>query len=192
MKQTMQKKGEVNGVDVDRLFETIDQIKGTPVAAKFRFRNTNRWIEGGHNRSMIKGFYGACQEDMSRTEPFVFDADEPPVLLGMNRGANPVEFVLHALAGCMTSALVYHAAARGIVLETVTSQIEGDIDLHGFLGMREDVPPGYQNIRVTFEVDGDFPDEMLEDLCQMTRRHSPVFDTVTRAVNVDVGMKRSC
>lgn len=178
----------VNGVDVNKLFDTIETIKDMPEAAKFRFRADNQWIAGGHNRTTIDGFYGACQHHTSKT--YVFDNDEPPALLGQDKGANPVEFLLHALAGCLTTSMVYHAAARGIHIEEVTSHLEGDIDLHGFLGMNPDVPNGYQEIRVTFSIRADVPQEQLEELCQVAKARSPVFDTITRAVPVLVSVKK--
>jgi len=139
----------LNGVDIKRLEGTIAAVTENPAIADFKFRAVNKWITGGHNRSRIKGFYGACQEDDTRTETFVMDNDEPQILLREDNGANPVEYVLHALAGCLTTTMVYHAAARGIQLEGVESSLEGDLDLHGFLGLK-DVPRGYQKLRVQF------------------------------------------
>ncbi|HEX2492061.1 MAG TPA: OsmC family protein, partial [Blastocatellia bacterium] len=124
--------GNINGVNVDQLFSTINAIKENPGLAKFKFRAKNQWINGGQNRTNIKDFYGAGQEDATRKQTFVFDNDEPEVLLGHDNGANPVEFVLHALAGCLTTSLVYHAAAQGIKIESVESKFEGDLDLRGF------------------------------------------------------------
>jgi uncharacterized OsmC-like protein len=172
----------VNGVNVTALGEVIEAIKGEPKVAQFQFRARNRWINGGHNRSKIKGFYGACQEDETRTEPFVLDNAEPAVLLGEDQGANPVEYVLHALAGCMTTTMVYHAAARGINIESVESELEGDLDLHGFLCMDENVRKGYENVRITFKVKSDASPEELADLARI----SPVFDIVSNPVPVDV------
>lgn len=190
MSQQTAPREAVNGVNVSQLFETIEVIKKTPNLADFKFRLNNRWIECGHNRSTIKNFYGAGQEDTSRREPFVLDADEPPVLLGTDKAPNPVEYLLHALAACVTTSLVYHAAAKGIRLEEVQSRVEGDLDLHGFLGMDETVPRGYKNIRIKFKIKADVPDEELEELCKLGPTFSPVFDTVTRAVNVEVGLDR--
>ena len=133
---------KLNGLDTKQMAETVEALKAQPALARFRFRNSNRWIDGGHNRSTIQGFYGPGREDDSRTEPFVFDNGEPPVLLGNNEGANPVEFLLTALEGCVTTALVYHAAARGIEIRSVRSKVEGDIDLHGFLGLDPEVRKG--------------------------------------------------
>jgi uncharacterized OsmC-like protein len=186
---TQKIKTTVNGVDVEKLFETIGAIKETPGLAKFRFKVDNQWIDGGHNRTTVKNFYGAGQ-DNAHEKTFVFDADEPPLLLGLDRGANPVEALLHALAGCVTSALIYHAAAKGIEIEEVESSLEGDIDLHGFLGIDPDCPRGYQEIRFNFRIKGDFTDEQLEELRALGPTYSPVFDTITRAVPIKVTADR--
>jgi len=183
--------GNINGVNVDQLYSTINAIKENPGLAKFQFRATNQWINGGNNRTSVKEFYGAGQEDMTRKQTFVFDNDEPEVLLGQDKGANPVEFVLHALAGCLTTSLVYHAAAQGIKIEAVESRFEGDIDLRGFLGMSEDVRNGYENIRVTFKIKADAPEEKLKELCELAQKRSPVFDVVTNGVPVKVQLANS-
>lgn len=175
----------VNGVDVRQLETTVEAIQQTPELAKFTFRATNRWMTGGHNRSTIKEFYGACQEDTTRTEPFELDADEPPVLLGKDTGANPAEFVLHSLASCLTTSLVYHAAARGITIEGVESKLEGDIDLHGFLGLSKDIRKGFQNINVSFKVKSDADPALLRELCNQ----SPVFDIISNPVPVTVSVE---
>jgi uncharacterized OsmC-like protein len=177
--------GVVNGVDVDRMTETMKAINTNPGLATFQFRASNRWITGGHNRTTIQEFYGAGQEDSTRRKPFVLDADEPPVLLSEDRAATPVEYVLHALAACLTTSLVYHAAARRIKIEEVESKLEGDLDLRGFLGLSSDVRKGYQNIRVSFKVKSDAPADTLRDLCQ----YSAVFDIVSNPVPVSVTVK---
>jgi uncharacterized OsmC-like protein len=179
-----------NGVDRDRLFGTIDAVGKNTELGRFQFRARNRWINGGHNQTTIKEFYGAGQEDLSRAEPFVLDADEPDVLLGENHGANPVEYVLTALAGCLTTSLVYHAAARGITLHEVESKLEGTLDVRGLLGMSDDVRNGYESIDVTFRVAGDAPDEVLDELCQVAQQRSPVFDIVSHPVEVRVRRER--
>lgn len=185
---TMTVKQAMNGVEVQRLFETIEAVKKTPAAAKFRFRLTNQWMDGGHNRSTIKDFYGACEEQTDRKQTFQYDSDEPEMLLGQDLGANPVEYMLHALAGCVTTSFVYHAAARGIKIEALESELEGDIDLHGFLGLTEEKHSGYENIRMKFRIKADRPIEELEQLAQYVKFRSPVFSTVTNAVPVDVSM----
>ena len=187
---TSKKSTTINGVNVEELFKTVDAVKKTAAIAKFRFRADNTWIEGGHNRTSVRNFYGAGEEDTSRKTPFILDADEPKVLLGTDRGANPVEYVLTALAGCLTTSLVYHAAARGISIEEVESHLEGDLDLRGFLGISEDVRNGYENIRVTFKIKADAPEEQLRELVELARKRSPVFDIVSHPVPVSVELKR--
>jgi uncharacterized OsmC-like protein len=186
----MQTQQRLNGVSRDGLFDTIDAIQATPELAKFQFRAQNRWMNGGHNRTTVRQFYGAGQEDMSRAEPFILDADEPAVLLGENHGANPVEYVLTALAGCLTTSLVYHAAARGIKLDEVESRLEGDLDLRGFLGLSDQVRNGYENVRVTFKVKGDAPEEVLAELVGLAQQRSPVFDIVSHGVPISVGLEK--
>jgi len=185
----MQVTNLVNGVDLDRLSGTIDAVTADPALARFEFRASNHWIDGGYSRTTIKGFYGAGQEDATRTEPFTVDADEPPVLLGENRAPNTVEYVLHALAACLSGTIVYHAAARGIALESMETTIHGDLDLHGFLGLDSNVRPGYEQIRVTIKATGDFDDNQLATLADLTR-YSPVRDIVTNPVAVAVDVVR--
>jgi uncharacterized OsmC-like protein len=180
----------VNGVDLDRLSGTISAVTADPALAKFQFRAGNRWIDGGHSRTTIKGFYGAGQEDVTRTQPFTVDSDEPPVLLGQNQAPNAGEFVLHALAACLTGSIVYHAAARGIVLDGLECTVEGDLDLHGFLGLDSNVRPGYDQIRVSIKAAGDFDDGQLAELDGLTR-FSPVRDIVSNPVSVAIDVARA-
>jgi uncharacterized OsmC-like protein len=185
MQQTAkkQKPSSLNGVNVDQLFGNIDAIKNAPVLGKFKFRAKNKWINGGHNHTIIKNFHGVQQEH-DHANPFELDADEPPLLLGEDIGPNPVEYALTALAACVTTALVYHAAAKGIKLNAVESRLEGDIDLRGFLGISDDVRRGYDNVRIYYKIDADVPNEQLEELIQMGTKYSPVFDTFTNPVTV--------
>ena len=171
-----------NGVDTATLFATLDAVKGNTDIAKFQFRATNTWISGTHNRSTIHGFHGAMQE-MTHQQPFVFDADHPPVLVGSDNGPTPVEYVLHALAACLTAGLANIAAARGVNLTEVSSTVEGDIDLLGILGLSDEVRNGYQQIRVSFRLRGDEP-EKLRRVVEQSRKRSAVFDIVTNGVPV--------
>lgn len=175
----------VNGVAVDRLFATIDAIRDEPDIAKFKFRVRNKWLDGGHNHTTVKDFYGALK-DHRHEEPFELDADEPEVLLGQDKGPNPVEYLLTALAGCLTSSLVYHAAAKGIEVRGVESQLEGDLDLRGFLGLSKDVPVGYEEIRVLFKIDADISEQDKQELIESARKYSPVFNTVSGPTRVMV------
>src|SRR5437762_14145390 len=149
-----------NGVNTRVLFATLDAVKQQPELARFQFRATNVWLGGAHNRSTIKDFYGAGQEDTSRQREFVLDAGEPAVLVGADTGPNPAETLLHALAACLTTSLVYVASARGVRLTRVESSLEGDMDLRGALGLSDECRNGFDHVRVTFRVEGDaFPEE---------------------------------
>jgi uncharacterized OsmC-like protein len=181
----MEKQKFVNGINVEQLFATIEAIKTDPELAHFKFRATNRWADGTHNQATVKDFYGARQEDSSR-EPWVFEIDEPPVLCGKNLAANPVEYLLVALSGCLTTSLVAHAAARGIKINKVESRYEGDLDLRGFLGLSEEVPVGYRNIRLYFKVDADVSEAEKQELVAMAQKYSPVFNSIARPVPVSV------
>lgn len=179
----------VNGVAVNDLFNTIDAIKATPAIAQFKFRIRNQWVEAGQNHSTVDKFHGAGQQ-LGRTKPFVLEADEPPVLLGRDTAANPVEHLLHALAACLTTSMVYHAAARGIEIQEVESSLEGDIDLHGFLELDRNVRKGYQGIRVNFKIKADVSDKQLEEIGLLGPRYSPVFDSLINGVPVSVSAER--
>ena len=180
---------KVNGVNVGQMGATVKAVQEKPALAKFQFRAKNRWIVGGHNQTTIKSFYGAGQEDAVRTKPFALDSDEPPVLFGEDHGANPLEYLLTALAACLTTSMVYHAAARGIRIDAASSELEGDLDIRGPLGLSDDIRKGYQQIRVKFMVETDASPEQLRELCQ----YSPVFDIVSNPVPVviDVQTKRA-
>jgi len=179
----------VNGVQVQQLFETIEAVKATPGIAKFKFRIRNEWIDAGHNRSIVNEFHGA-QQDLSRPAPFILEADEPPLLLGKDQGANPVEYLLHALAACVTTSMVYHAAAKGIRIQEVESRVEGDIDLRGFLGLDKSIRNGYQQIRMNFRIKTDASDEQFKALSELGPTFSPVFDSITKGVPVVVKAER--
>jgi uncharacterized OsmC-like protein len=175
---------KLNGLDTTQMMQTVAALQDDPSLASFQFRARNQWIDGGENRSTVQDFYGAGREDDSRQEPFVWTNGEPPILLGNNEGGNPVEYLLHALAGCVTTTFVLHAAARGIRVDSLSTELEGDIDLQGFLGLDESVPAGYQEIRIKMDVEADCSDEELEDLFEFAKGHSPTCNTVCRPVPV--------
>ena len=184
------KKGDVvNGVNVDQLLNTIELVKGQPDIAFFKFRARNSWMNGTHNRATIADFFGALQEDDSRT-PMVFEIDEPPVLCGNNLGANPVEYLLVALSGCLTTSLIAHSAARGIEIRTVESRYEGELDLQGFLGISDEVPVGYKKIDIFFKIDADLSAEEKEELLKMAQKYSPVYNSIAKPVPVSVQLDK--
>lgn len=170
-----------NGVNVAKLQETIAAAKQSPEIADFKFRARNQWEDCGQNRATVDTFFGTCRE-MAHKSPFVFKMDEPPVLLGQDQGANPVELVLAGLSGCMTTTLAYHAAGRGLDIEAISSELEGDIDLQGLLDINPEVRSGYREIRVKFKVRGDIDPETVKELVQK----SPVFDTIRNPVQIKI------
>ena len=183
-----QKEQMVNGVNVSKLFETVGVIKEKPEIAKFNFKAKGKWINGGHNRTTINEFYGACQT-FKRSQPFVFEKDEPPVLLGEDHGANPVEYVFAALDGCLTTSLIYHAAAQGIKIDELETSFSGDLNLHGFLGLNENIRNGYEKIKVTFKIKADASKEKLQELVQLAQKRSPVFDIISNPTLVEVSLE---
>jgi uncharacterized OsmC-like protein len=185
----MSQEKQVNGVNVEQLFNTINLIKEKPEIAQFKFRAANQWVNGTHCRATVSDFYGAQKEDTSR-EPMVFEIDEPPVLCGANLGANPVEYLLVALSGCLTTTLIAHSAAKGIKIKKVESRYEGDIDLRGFLGISKDVPVAYQRIRVYFKIDADLSEDKKNELIGMAQKYSPVFNSITKPISVSVELDK--
>jgi uncharacterized OsmC-like protein len=175
-----------NGVDTEQMYGTLDAIKAQPDLGVFQFRVRNQWIDGAHNRSSIQGFYGAAQEDSTRQAPFTLDAGEPAILLGADTGPNPAEHLLHALAACLTTSLVYVAAARKVRLTEVESTLEGDMDVRGALGLSDEVRNGFTRIRASFKVKGDAPPEKLREVVERAQARSAVFDMVTNGVPVEV------
>jgi uncharacterized OsmC-like protein len=186
----MTSKKPVNGLDVEQLFSSRETFKQKPELAKFKFRAGNRWIDGTHSQATVRDFYGPGREDTSR-EVVRFELDEPEVLLGHNLGTNPVEYLLVALSGCLTTSLVAYAAAQGIKLKGVESRYEGDIDLRGFLGIAPDVKVGFEQIRVYFTIDADIADGQKEELVRMAQKYSPVFNTIFNPTQVSVQLEKT-
>jgi len=180
----------VNGVAVDQLLQTVEAVKATPSIAKFKFRVHNRWATGSQNSSCAAAFSGANQE-LSHPKPFTLEADEPAILLGQDTAANPVEHLLHALASCVTTSMVYHAAAKGIRIDKIESSFEGDLDLRGFLELDPAVRKGYQGIRARFKISADVPDRELQELLGLGTSHSPVFDSLLHGVPIAVLAERA-
>lgn len=190
MNETMKKEAlasatVVNGVDIETLMGTVNAIKEEPQLGVCRFRASNTWLTGNQNLSTVTGFHAAKQE-IAHKQTFTMDADEPSILAGHDDGANPVEHLLHALASCLTTSMVAHAAVRGIHIEELESELEGDIDLRGFLGLALDVPKGYTEIRVKFRVKAD-PEDIV--MLKKLTSFSPVYNTITQGANVKIDVE---
>jgi uncharacterized OsmC-like protein len=180
----------LNGVDVERLAETVNAVGVEPSLARFTFRARNKWVMGADNRTSIGDFHGAGSEQ-PRAKPFLLMCDEPQVLLGRDRAPNPVEFVMHALAGCLTTSLVYHAAARGVRIDEIETTFEGDLDLRGFLGLSKEVRNGYRQLTVAFRIKADAPAETIAELCHLAQARSPVFDIISNPTPIAVRLEHA-
>jgi len=175
-----------NGIDTAQVYGTLDVLRAQPEAARFEFRVRNRWIDGTHSRSTIHGFWGAGAEDVSRAEPFIVDAGEPPVLFGHNEAPNPAEYLLHALAGCLTLTIVNVAAARKVELHEVSSSLTGVLDARGATGLDDSYRNGFDGIDVTFTIKGDASPEKLREVVDRAMARSVVYDMLTNGVPVTV------
>lgn len=176
----------VNGVDLERLREAITHMSRQPDLGDFRFRLRCRWSgAGGLSRADVEGYYGQGEEHLYPS-PFALESDQPPLLSGQEQAPNPVEHLLHALATCLTCALVLNAAARGLRLDGVEVDVEGDLDLRGTLGVSEQVRPGLQRIQVSFRIDSPAPLEELREL----PLSSPVLDTLVSGVPVALAVEK--
>ena len=176
----------VNGVDVGQLMSVITSVEQDSDNAKFQFRLNNRWVDGGLNRSRIKDFYAIGREDDTRTEEFIVDGDEPTITAGKDSAPNPMEFVLHSLAGCLTSTMINHAAVRGIEIGSVESSLAGDMDVRGMLGLSNEVRKGFNRVRVHMRVESAADAATLEELALF----SPVYDIVSRSLPVEVVLEK--
>jgi len=183
--ETKVERGPRNGVDTPTLFATLDAVRNQPELAKFQFRATNRWVRGTNSRSRIEPFKGAGGVHAHKGV-HEYDADHPAVLVGGDQAPTPVEFLLHAIAACITSGIANIAAARGVTLTEVSSTVEGDIDLLGILGLSDQVRNGYQKIRVSFDIKGDASPEKLRQIVEQSRARSAVYDVLSNGVPVEV------
>ena len=176
----------VNGVTVSTVIGIVNAIEENNDNAHFQFRLNNHWVDGGLNRSRIQEYFALGQEDDTRTEPFIVDADEPAVNSGGDSSPNPMEYVLHSLAGCLTSTLVYHAAVQGIEIESIESSLEGDLDVRGMLGLSEESRKAYNAVRVRMRVKSAADADTLRELAM----YSPVYDMISKSLPVEFELEK--
>jgi len=174
-----------NGVNVDALISAREALTAAPEAAKFAWRVTNKWVNGTHSHTNVKGFFGLGQEQNHKSE-FTFEADHPEVFASEDHGATPVEMVLAGLASCLTAGVAAVAQYRKIQLRSVTATLEGAMDIQGILGIDEDVRNGFDGIKVKYKIDADATKEEIEALVAQSQKRSAVFDIVTNPTNVTV------
>lgn len=176
----------LNGIDLDTLHKTANAIQDDPTLAKYRFRGKNKWLAGSRNCTSFTGFYGWGKE-YAHKQTFCLSVDEPPMLSGSDEAPNPVEQLIGSLAACLTTSMVAQAALNGIQIDEVESEVEGDLDLRGFLGLAHDVRPGYQDIRIKFKVKADSVDvDRLKELAS----YSPVFDVISHGTPIDIEIEK--
>lgn len=178
----------MNGVDTPALFATIGVVADQPALAKFQFRANGKWLNGTHMQTTMSGFFGAGGEHVHK-QPYVADADHPAVLVGADNGPTPVEWLLHAIAACLTAGIANIAAARGVKLTSVEASVEGDIDLRGILGLSDEVRNGFSGIRVNFRIAGDAPAETLKKIVEQSKARSAVFDVLTNGTPVSISVE---
>lgn len=168
---------------------SINDMKNNPGLGKYKFRASNKWVNGTHCCTAIKSFCAGGKEDTTRKKAHILEADEPAPLLGQDYGPNATEALLYALASCLNTSFICHATAQGVKIDELEFELEGEIDLNGFFGLDESVRNGYQNINVTCKVTADAPKEKLQELCECAQKRSPVFDIVTHEVPVTVKLE---
>lgn len=177
-----------NGVNVDALMDARQALAAAPAAAQFQWRATCDWINGTHSRATVEGYHGLGDEQAHRTR-FTFDTDHPETFASEDNGATPVEHVLAGLAGCLTAGIAAVAQNRQIQLRSVRASVEGSMDIQGILGMDPEVRNGFDDVRVSFEVDADASREDIEALVAQSQKRSAVFDILTNPTNVSVEVR---
>lgn len=187
MKTQQIEKKLVNGVDVPQLTQIIENLTNSPDQAQFHFCAKNSWVNGSKNQTTINEFYGGGKR-YARSKPFVYTKDEPQIFLGHDTGANPVEYALTALAGCVTTTLVYYASAMNVRINKIESTLEGDIDLRGLLGIDKNVKAGYKSIDIKFKIDSDASPQVLQKLMDIAKNHSPVASTIANATPINLSL----
>jgi len=176
----------VNGVSLEAFFNAAHAISNVTSLGRYQFRAHNQWLDGGHTRTKVKDFFGAGEEQTSRATPFVVESDFPSVFRGTDRAMDPLEHLLAAIGACITTTIVWHAAAQGTHVEAIDTWVEGDIDLQGWFGIVRDSRPGYSEIRVSIDLDAEASEEMLDQLVSLGTKYSPLFDTVNRGTRITV------
>lgn len=178
----------LNGIAVGELSDCMCSLRQNPEIGKYTFRAKNKWVGGAHCTTEI-GDFCACGEDILRGKTHVLEGDEPVQLLGSDQGANATEALLHALGACLNASFIYHATDQGVEVEELEIDLEGQLDLSGFLGLNDGVRNGFESICVTFRVKADAPREKIEGLCEYARKRSPVFDMVSHPVPIHVRLE---
>lgn len=176
-----------NGVNTEALLGARDALREAPEAAQFTWKATSEWVSGTHSKQTIHGFKG-LGADQQHNSAFVLEGDHPNVFASEDKAPTPVETVLAALAGCLTAGVAAVAQNRGIQLRSVKAVVEGDHDILGILGGDPEVRNGFNDVRVTFDIDADASKEEIAALVAQSQKRSAVFDALTNPTNVTVSV----
>ncbi len=174
-----------NGVNVQALLDAREALKGAPEAAQFTWRASAKWENGVHSTTTIQNFFGLGKEQAHKTKT-EFSADHPEVFAAEDNGITPIEYLLVGLASCLTAGVASVAQNRGIQLRSVESTVEGNHDIRGILGVDSDVRNGFNDVKVTFNIDADASKEDIQALVAQSQKRSAVFDALTNPTNVTV------
>ena len=174
-----------NGINIEAILGARQALTDAPQAAQFKWRATCSWVNGTHSRSTVQGFFGLGAEQAHKTT-FTYDADHPEVFAAEDNGSTPVEYVLVALASCLTAGVASVAQNRNIQLRSVKATVEAGMDLQGILGIDSEVRNGFDGIKVVFDVDADASREDIAALVAQSQKRSAVFDIVTNGVPVSI------
>lgn len=185
MSEQISSDAQLNGVNVAAILEAREALEAAPDAANFRFAARSQWLKGVHTRMEIDQFFG-LGEPQSRSKTFIVDSDHPEVFAAPDAAPTPVELVLAGLAGCLTAGIASVAENRAVELRSVEAVVEGDMNLHGILGIDPKVRNGFNAIRVTYNIDADASAEDIEALVAQSQKRSAVFDIITNPTNVFV------
>jgi uncharacterized OsmC-like protein len=179
-----------NGVNVQALLDAREALREAPEATKFTWRASCKWVNGTHSQATVSNFFGLGEEQAHKTET-TFEADHPEIFASEDHGITPIEYLLVGLSSCLTAGIAAVAQNRGIQLRSVESRLEGKMDIQGILGMDSDVRNGYDDIKVTFEIDADASKEDIEAIVAQSQKRSAVYDALTNPVNVTVDVVKT-
>ena len=172
----------VNGLDLNALGELVDAIEIDPREAKVTFNVPSRWAGQTRTETIVDGFT-IGGERIARSHKIV--ADEPFQLLGGDSAPNPQELLMAAFNACIMVGYVAGAALKGINLYSVEIRTRGELDLRGFLGLSDDVKPGYEDIDYEVRISGDGSLEQYEEIHQTVMKTSPNYFNISRPIRVN-------
>ena len=182
---TNRKSDAFNGVNTQVLNKVYNSLQNQPEMAKATFSVKSEWNGGFSVTSISKGFRIGGQNIERNPEEYKMQYDFPNQLSGEGRGLTVCEYCMGSLAACLAQTIVAHATSRGIQIDSINIDVEGDVDLRGFTGISNDVRPGAQQFRVNMNnKSNNASKEQINELHEIGKRFSPAFDTLTNGTSV--------